>query len=243
MSGVEQAVGVARRVVACLRDCAALRFGNGATDELSGLIKQGRAFVHPLLPLAESGDGFCWEVEWFASAIEASLALAERLALRLNDPAARADLGRTVAMWSRAGTAEWQRLAVDAECGRLLCSAPAESDQSSRAPETIDTRQDVTVLEVASILTLGKANEVLSEAVQLANDKSKTVADRLSEFVQMVPSAANLSSRQLAEILRTSHTMIQDTNWWKTNRAGQHEVKVAQRKNRYRERGERYEPD
>lgn len=115
-------------------------------------------------------------------------------------------------------------------------------EQAESLPESNWKASDeVTLTELASVLTGDRTNEVLANALRIVNAVERPVGDRLADFVATVPHAASLSSRELAQLLRVSHTAIQGTSWWKSNRAGQHEEKVEQRKDLYRQRGETYE--
>lgn len=61
--------------------------------------------------------------------------------------------------------------------------------------------------------------------------------EKLQKIVELFPLTANFSSRVWAEIFGVTHAAIQDTDWWKKNRRGEKDRRIAEREDRLRERG------
>jgi hypothetical protein len=61
--------------------------------------------------------------------------------------------------------------------------------------------------------------------------------ERITKVMDLVPCIRNYSSHQLGALFEVSHKAVQYTTWWKQNRKGEKDRRIAEREDRLRERG------
>jgi len=120
-----------------------------------------------------------------------------------------------------------------------IVSPSAQMDQDENRPPSdqykIDKARERFLKALAKNLS-GKRAEDVKQAARLIAGKLP-LNEKLQKIVELFPLTASFSSREWAKIFGVTHAAIQDTDWWKQNRSGEKDRRIAEREDRLRERG------
>lgn len=116
---------------------------------------------------------------------------------------------------------------------------PARNEELDTKGSTANPAVEPTAILLAGVYTRGLAQEHFKKCADICDDPERTVEEKLKLIDRLMPIPLDASAATLGKALKVTATAIQLTDWWRENRKGRGNERVAARHEYHRQRSDR----